>query len=221
MGSGAINMSGGSVDNNDNSSPAAYCTLGAGINVNGGTFTMTGGVIRDNSTNSMGGGVQIEGGSFIMSGGEIANNRVYYSGQFVASNSVGGGGIQARINSRFEMRGGRVVNNSVSGISGVHSAGGGILIQNYGAAASYPIVDIYGGEISGNSAPLPGSYGGGGLYMAGGTLTFHSGGTVAIQDNTTGSSSYAASFNLRRASGALTSNGMIPPNGTPGSGFVW
>lgn len=48
---------------------------GAGVNVNGGEFTMTGGKITNNTSEANGGGVNVtNGGTFEMAGGEISEN---------------------------------------------------------------------------------------------------------------------------------------------------
>jgi len=57
----------------NNKGPASGSAQGGGLYVNGATFTMLGGTIRNNSTRT-GGGVYVSGGTFTMSGGTISGN---------------------------------------------------------------------------------------------------------------------------------------------------
>ena len=101
---------------------------GCGIAVNG-TFNMTGGTIRDNKTNQKGGGVNVYGGIFSMSGGIISGNTsigdmaggggvaVLGSGTFImiggtisGNTSSAGGGVYVS-NGTFNMLGGTINNN--------------------------------------------------------------------------------------------------------------
>lgn len=92
-----------------------YATSGGGaIFVNSGTeFNMTGGKIYNNASGNNGGGVTVNG-TFTMSGGEI------YSNKSVA----GGGGVTALIGI-FNLNGGAVRNNSITG-----DMGGGVLVYS-------------------------------------------------------------------------------------------
>jgi hypothetical protein len=135
-------MYGGAVSGNNPSSSS----LGGGVYVNTGTFTMNGGTVSGNSlssTYSRGGGVYVNTGTFNMNGGAI-------SGHTLSSSSSNGGGVYV-YGGRFTMSGGAVSGNSVS------SYGGGVYTSNSGTFT------MNGGTVSGNSASLSG----GGVYTYG------------------------------------------------------
>ncbi|MER2143470.1 MAG: hypothetical protein ABS888_06710, partial [Eubacteriales bacterium] len=76
---------------------------GGGVYVDGGTFTMQGGTICNNTAGS-GGGVYVLGGTFTMQGGTISNNTTMW----------GGGGVDVfsggTFTSTFTMEGGTICN---------------------------------------------------------------------------------------------------------------
>lgn len=91
---GALNISGGVI-------AANRADKAGGVYKNGGTFTMTGGVISgnlvptnaDNGTDCRGGGVQIDNAATTISGGYITNNRLDYKCDAVGAGCHFGGGI--------------------------------------------------------------------------------------------------------------------------------
>ena len=111
-----------------------------GVTVNGGTFTMMGGSIKNNNDGGLGrgGGVLVRGaGVFNMSAGEISGNT-----------STNGAGVLVDNNSTFTMTGGTINNNS-----GVY--GGGVYVR-------LGTFDMQGGSIINNTARDAG----GGVYLA-------------------------------------------------------
>lgn len=76
---------------------------GGGVGLGGGSFTMNGGTISNNTTSSNGGGVFLNAGEFIMSGGTISNN-----------SSRDGGGVHLIDIGQFTMSGGAISDNSAS-----------------------------------------------------------------------------------------------------------
>lgn len=145
---------------------------GGGVIVTGGCkFTMTGGVISNNSSEANGGGVYVKGdGTFTMTGGAISNNSsdAYGGGVFVeedgtftmtggmiSGNSAhnGGGGVCVEASGEFAMSGGRIYGNSVD------AYGGGVFVGGEFAMS--------GGRIYGNSANAKDDEVGGGVYVYG------------------------------------------------------
>jgi GTPase SAR1 family protein len=130
------------------------------IHVDGGTFIMNGGSIKDNNNR----GVRVENGTFIMNNGSISGNTITGNN----SNNPGGGGIVISNESTFTMNGGIISNNSSYGGGGVflysgtfimnngtiernsaETVGGGVLVNN-------GTFIMRNGIISGNSAGLNG-----------------------------------------------------------------
>jgi hypothetical protein len=146
--SAALELRNGVITDNGTSSS------GGGVRVgNGALFTMSGGEIsnnRSNSSNSGGGGVYVDNGVFFMSGGEISGN---YSG------GSGGGGVRVYNGGTFTMSGGKISGNTASG-----SDGGGVYVANGGTFT------MSSGEISGNTASGYGGGDGGGVYAYYGTF---------------------------------------------------
>jgi len=158
---------------NWNDNVADYST-GGGVNVSGGTFTMNGGKITDN-TAKWGGGVYVSSGTFIMNGGEITDNTAYGSPTFFnSSSSSSGGGVS--VGGTFTMNGGQISGNTANATAGAfyssaRSYGGGVYIGS-------GTFTISGGQISGNTASSSnsasittsaGSYGGG-VYVSSSTF---------------------------------------------------
>lgn len=108
---------------------AAY---GGGVFVVGGTFTMNGGCITENTALTNGGGVSVGDGSlFTLNGGRISGNTAEF-----------GGGVFA-YNSTFKMKGGYIEeNNAETGAGGVCVRDGPFIME--------------GGYITGNHAPFCG-----------------------------------------------------------------
>jgi len=160
---------------------------GSGVQVSGGRFTMSGGVISGNSKRNYGGGVYVGGGTFTMGGGTISNNTsnmgnfggggggvcidggiFTMSGGTISDNTTdsGGGGVYIRVGS-FIMQGG-VISGNTNTYSGFGGRGGGVYVSDS--------FTMSGGEISGNSSNSDG-----GGVSVNGTFTMRSG---AISGNT-------------------------------------
>jgi hypothetical protein len=162
---------------------------GGGVTVSeGGRFTMEGGAISENSSNSAGGGVYIFGGAFTMNDGAISEN-----------NSGEGGGVCVSANGSFTMEGGTISENSSANRGGgVGSFYNGTFTMNDGTISENEAKDGGGvyvigsggrftmkdGAISGNSA----IQNGGGVCVGGGTFTYNAG---TITGNTAGTSGNA------------------------------
>ena len=194
----------------------------------GGTFTMTGGEIKNNNTDNNGGGV-FSVGTFTMTGGEISNNTanrgggVYVvsgtftmeSGEISGNNSTvtnepytngGGGGVYV-YDGMFTMTGGEISSNTADDGSGLFLGDGTFTMR--------------GGEISGNTA----SGYGGGVYTWSGTFTMEDG---EISGNTAnngggvsvGGSGYVGEPTFTMSGGkingntAMTSGGGVYANAT-------
>jgi len=134
---------------------------GNGVFVEGGTFTMNGGVISGNRDD----GVSMIGGTFTMNNGSIIGNtssgvRIAFSnGTFTMNGGVisgnKGGGVAIWSEGTFTMHGGAISGNTTTSSAG----GGGVIVINGGSFI------LNNGEISGNSAD--GSGGSSSPYMAG------------------------------------------------------
>jgi predicted outer membrane repeat protein len=174
-------MSGGTVSGNT-------ASIGGGVYVSDGTFSMSGGAVSGNtvgpSSSGFGGGVHILSGTFNLSGGAVSGNTSSSYGGY------GGGGVYVNHSGTFSMSGGAVSGNTTS-----NDSGGGVDVSSGTFSMS-------GGTVSGNSSPSSG----GGVYVEYGTLSM-SGGTV--RDNViSGSYSYGREVLLRdgtfKLSGAAT-----------------
>ena len=125
---------------------------GGGVTVEGGTFHMDGGAIRNCGINGgsicWGGGVAVMfGGSFIMDGGEITG---CYADSPDGYTSYGGG-VFVAYGSSFTMNGGTISDNRAD-------VGGGVMFSGNSA-----VMNIGGGSITGNTATICG----GGLAAVG------------------------------------------------------
>jgi hypothetical protein len=138
-----FNMLGGSIQDNEGD-------LGGGVQVNGGTFTMTEPArITGNTASDYGGGVFVENnGVFTMNSGTISNNTAVL---------MGGGGVKIYEigDSRFSMAGGTISGNISKAEDGW--GGGGVEV----GAGTFT---MSGGTISGNYA----DFGAGVLVQASG-----------------------------------------------------
>ncbi|MDR0372129.1 MAG: bacterial Ig-like domain-containing protein [Nitrososphaerota archaeon] len=154
-----------------------YAVLGGGV-CSTSAFTMSGGVISDNTVYSDGGGVYSIGSSLKLSGGVISGNTaprngggVYSSGGLFdlsacvisGNTAVNGGGVWR--SGVFSMSNAVVSDNHVSG------NGGGVYKQDSGSVFS-----MYGGKISGNTAD---GTGGGGVYINNGNFEMFDGGVIS------------------------------------------
>lgn len=165
---------GGSIHHNAN-------TWGGGVELGSfSTLEMTGGEIYENTTTSGGGGIHVYVlSTFTMKGGRIYNNHAagtsgggvfvgqgshvdgeptdwakfyFYDGTIEGNDAYTGGGITASYNGQVYMYDGCVKNNTAE------AAGGGIF-ANLSTVDNKIVLDIYGGEITGNSTET--MYGGG------------------------------------------------------------
>ncbi|MCL2080296.1 MAG: fibronectin type III domain-containing protein [Oscillospiraceae bacterium] len=147
---GKFIMNGGTITGNSNSNSG-----GGGV-YNSGTFIMTGGVISGNKAENSGGGVYNMSGTFNMSGGEISDN--------TAANF--GGGVAVLSQGTFNMTGGEISYNTAAG------AGGGGIQSNNPASST---VNIHGGKIIGNRSESTTAGHGGGAIRAWGVLNITGG----------------------------------------------
>jgi len=187
---GTLELRNGTISDNSSGN-----TISAGGGVyNGGSFTMSGGTISNNSGGSHGGGVY-NGGSFTMSGGNISNNTTTNS--LVSNGSSYGGGVYN--GGSFTMSGGIISNNScgsdpkASGTGSDYAAityglGGGVYVG--GSSSSF---NMTGGTISDNSAR--GGYliyhissGTNNLYTSQSSYYYVGGGGVYIEGSISGTS---------------------------------
>jgi hypothetical protein len=151
-----VNTGGTLVMNTGSKVSGNTSSVSGGVDVYGGTFTMSGGAISGNTVSSSsgaGGGVFVSSGTFTMSGGTISGN--------TSSSSGAGGGVYVSSNGTFTMSGGTISGNTASS-----GAGGGVFVDSGTFTMS-------GGAISGNT-----SYYGGGVFVDSGTFTM-SGGTIS------------------------------------------
>lgn len=156
------------------------------VRVNGGTFIMNGGSIRNSID---GGGVIIEDdGTFIMNNGTI-------SGNSRRDSNAGSGGVQIN-KGTFTMNGGTINGNSTINQGGGVALNSGTFTMNAGTVSGNTansngggiyIYDgtfvMHNGTISGNTSRTPAGtdVGGGGVYMRQGTFTMNNG---TINNNT-------------------------------------
>lgn len=176
----AINMNGGTVNidggyicgfnleksNNDH---------GGAISATGGTVNIKGGVLAGNTSNGNGGAIAISGGTALnFTDGVISGNTAKRNEpEFENKKHNGGGGVYCIDNSKFEMSGGYLTNNTVEAdvyfdggggafisdqssftlnggyITGNIASGGGGLRTNFGNKATFT---MNGGFVSGNMA---------------------------------------------------------------------
>ena len=163
---------------------------GGGVYVSGGTFTMTGGKISENTSSitGEGGGVYVEGGTFTIEndalisentscgngggvfaeGGIITINGGSISENIFSNNGYGGGGIYLKGTAKLTMTGGKISNNypEYKDFSD-DTFGGGVYVSS-------GIFKMEGGEISNNY----GLYGGGVATATEGSFSM-SGGTIS------------------------------------------
>lgn len=135
-GNGSFEMKGGEISDNT-TTIGIDPTLrgGAGVLVNGGSFTMEEGTITSNTATGSGGGVHVTGNNstFIMEGGKISGN--------TAANDGEGGGVHVSNGAKFTMNKGEITNNNANSSWG----GGGVRVWN----ATF---EMNGGSITGNKA---------------------------------------------------------------------
>ena len=158
---------------------------GGGVYVDGGTFTMNNGIIFDNEAYSYGGGVWVYDGTFTMNDGIIFDNEAY----------TYGGGVAVNRDGTFTMSDGEISGNKASSTSS-SAGGGGVYVNRDG---TFTMSD---GEISDNYAGNRG----GGVYNSG---TFNildngsvdgvylpSGMVITVTGNLTGTDPQVTGINL-------------------------
>lgn len=171
---------------------------GSAVQINGGSFIMYSGTIKDNeavNVNGQGSGcIDVNSGSFIMNGGKISDNWSY-----------SGGGVMVGENATFTMNGGEISGNLSRGngggvyVNGTFTMNNGVISQNIanyilnhgyngggGVYVSYNAgFTMNGGTISENRT----NYYGGGVYVSGGeryNVNITLNGNVGITDNKNG-----------------------------------
>lgn len=155
--SGTLNLNSGTISGNTNNHTSIS---GGGVYITGGTFTMTGGNIINNSARAGGGIYATNYSNLTIKGGTINGN---------TATAGSGGGIACSTNSILTIEGGTISGNESSS-----SDGGGITIS------SSTTFNMTGGIIRGNTS---GSEGGG--VRINGNSTFNMSGTAVISGNTT------------------------------------
>lgn len=182
-------MTGGSVEGN-----AAGSSCG-GVNVTAGaSFVMKGGSVEGNVTDgSVGGGVGLFlNASFVMEGGAVVGNEIRGGG----SDAVGGGGVYAIDDARFEMKKGAVVRGNKA-----PSAGGGVFVSG-GASFSMEGGSVEGNELgrfSAGEALFIGEEATKDVDIKGGLLSSDKGSTVCVRSS-------SVSFKL---SGGILTSGFV------------
>ena len=162
---GACTMYGGQVTGNNMIGYNNVGGGGGGIAVNGGTFTMEGGSICNNSVKQFhGGGITvINRGEVIMNGGTITGNTAGNNDSESSWGKRSGGGVYIDNNSSFTMSGGEISGNTA------YNSGGGVNVDG--------TFTMSGGRITGNTAKTTGNDGGGGIGCFGKVIL--SGGTIS------------------------------------------
>ncbi len=164
------------------------------------TFTMNGGLIINNTASSNGGGVYMTGDTFIMNGGEISGNKAIWD-RTSGIITGGGGAIYVTNGSTFNLYGGTLSNNSARAGGGVYTfgnvniydgviisdnsaieKGGGVFIGQSSSDRMHGNLEMYGGEIKGNTVTSPlenndNIQGGGGVYVDGSFIMYN--GTIS------------------------------------------
>ena len=210
---GTVNMSGGVI-------AANHANAGGGIYVDGGSFTMTGGVISGNGTHSdnvqtgrwdrgLGGGVFAKNATVQIEGGYITNNSEYGKCGQNGYGCHGGGGI-ATTGGSLTMTGGYVTGNYSE------EAGGGMYVGHYNLGGTN--FSMSGGIVAGNVAQQSE---GGGIRISGHTNgTIRTSGKVYITNNHTNTTfDWGGGGIFVQAEGNLTViNGLITSNHAGGYG---
>ena len=155
--------------------------LGGGVTIDGGTFHMYGGTIKNCGISSgsvcYGGGVAVfAGGSFIMDGGIITECYTESSYTNPTDNkeiSSCGGGVFVSAISSFTMNGGTISKNTATNTGGGIACGGGVALiisnnemSDFAMGNPQSTVTINNGTITGNSADLGGGVFASGYYKA-------------------------------------------------------
>jgi hypothetical protein len=197
---GTLNLEDGAALRNNNRSDTS---VGGGVYVNGGAFTMSGGTISGN-TAVRGGGVGLDSGTFTMSGGTISGNSAISSGW--------GGGLYSK--GTVILEGGAIRDNLSN------DSGGGIFTES-----SHSLTIKTGVIISGNTAASGGGIKSvGAIIMEGGTIsgntttgnTAGKGVNVEGTFSMSGSALVAADNDVYLSSGkTITISGNLTPTANP------
>ena len=219
-GSGSITIYGGTISGNFAGSVGSHSdeTKGGGIcscvpiNIYGGTISGNGKTGKVNSTEfsvvEYGGGIALsDSAKLIMTAGEISDNHAKWGGGVTigecGATYEGGACETSDEELRFEMHGGKIVNNTAT------ETGGGVHVdychvnEQWHVAGSFLMTD---GEISGNTAKD-----GGGVYvmrnamfeMSGGTIT---GNSAKHTDGLHGGGGVYSAGSFTMSGGEITSN---------------
>jgi len=183
---------------------------GGGVHVSGGNFIMTNGSIGSNNATISGGGAYVTGGSFTMHTGSINGNQAF--GTTIAQ---GGGGVFVS-GGNFTMVGLAVKNiNNNTALNG-----GGIFVSAGGNFTIGP-----GGNVNNNNTPTTGTARGVGVFMGGGIINMTGGNISGNTANTSPSygggvfiSGPTSVFNM--SSGIIGGTGVAGNSATIGGG-VW
>ncbi|MBW3090074.1 Spy0128 family protein [Bifidobacterium miconisargentati] len=166
---GSLTIQSGEVSDYHASTASRDSDVGSAVTVYGGTFTMNGGSITNNSMNSPtgigGGGLQLLGGvskiTAIMNGGTISGNTVDDSGRPAGEGGMMLGGGIAILGARgpvdFTMNGGVVSGNTLK-VQQATANGGGIGIWGLGNPAYFTMNN---GTVDGNKVHGALAHGGG------------------------------------------------------------
>lgn len=184
---------GGGVQSEDGHNQVLYKSTentavnGGDVYVYSGTFTMSGGEIRNNTVTQNGSGVFVDSqGTFTMAGGEICNGK----------GAQNGGGVY--VNGTFNMTSGTISNNKAA------QNGGGVFVNNNSSFS------MTGGKIEGNTAEC-----GGGVYYPSDSsqATIQLSGGSVINSNKkadgTANNVYVFNSNPIQLTGALTDSAYI------------
>jgi len=186
---GEFVMTGGTISNNSSTNGN-----GGAIYLDGGTATISGGII-DNNSGIDGGALYLNGGSLNISGGTIINN--------TASNYGGA----AYVNEGSAEISGGIIGSATQYNSAVN---GGALYLNSGT------LNISGGNIDSNKA----SNSGGGAYVNGGSLNMTGGTFTSNKASNSGGGAYVTNgnFTMNGSSSLITKNTAVSGGGVLVSG---
>lgn len=220
---GTFTMSGGTIFNNEAEDQ------GGGVHVcgNDGKFIMSGGVIKENKS-AEGGGVYT-GGTFTMSGGTISDNTADPTANPTDTTdpdkkrTFGGGVCVSGASAKFTMNGGIISGNEARNGGGVYvsstgtveindgTIGGGNKASNNGGgvfiAGGTGTIAMSGGKISDNK-----SKNGGGIYVNGGAFTMTGG---EVSNNTADNKGCCVFMSNDKGGGTMTLNGTVTLTSNP------
>jgi uncharacterized repeat protein (TIGR02543 family) len=184
-------------------------SVGGGVIVNGGTFTMSGGEISDNSAPTCGGGVYVYG-TFTMSGGTISNNSATYNSTY---SYYGGGGIYIS-DGTFTMSGGTISGNTTFYHGGGVYVFKGTFMMSGGDVSSNTVSSSPNGGGGGFSA----GYGGGVYVSMSGVFIKQSSGIIYGSNASTSLKNTVKSDNSGHAVYVYSDSGSKKRNSTAGVG---